>query len=226
MSRNLPGLASPALTRRRTWFGCCAAPLAGSIDLGSWLPCSPSTHSARCWVPTHRTSTGVHRIESRESPIKHARSDIASLPMPFVGDQPFWAERPRHLGTATPPLSPPTAISTVVRETAQHAGNEDLQTEGARSGRSARSRTSRCVRRDPPDRAGYGNKAAWPKPSPRQLNGAHLERSFIRPARRRGFRRRRRTCDHLRRRCSRRSLRAPAAALRLGATEGHIESDR
>ncbi len=57
-----------------------------------------------------------------------ARAGVPSIPVPFLGDQPFWADRLYRLGIATPRVNPRKATSAVIREAAQRAGGTEPKT--------------------------------------------------------------------------------------------------
>ncbi len=64
----------------------------------------------RCAAIVHHCGAGATHAA--------ARSGTPSLPLPFLGDQPFWARRLRELGIASDPLDPRRPTPAAVREAA------------------------------------------------------------------------------------------------------------
>lgn len=56
-----------------------------------------------------------------------ARAGVPSIPTPFLGDQPFWADRLCRLGIATPPLNPRKATREAIREAAHRSDADELR---------------------------------------------------------------------------------------------------
>jgi len=115
----LGGLSDRRVLLSAGWADLTKTRLPANVHPIGWTP-----HAwlfSRCSAIVHHCGAGTTH--------QAAMAGVPSIPMPFLGDQPFWAERLLRLGIGTPPLNPRTANSTAVREAAQHAANEDLQTK-------------------------------------------------------------------------------------------------
>lgn len=113
----LDGLSNRRVLLSAGWADLIDVALPENVHPIGWAP-----HEwlfRRCSAIVHHCGAGTTH--------QAAKSGVPSIPMPFLGDQPFWADRLRRLGIATPPLNPRTATSAAIREAAQLAAVAELR---------------------------------------------------------------------------------------------------
>lgn len=113
----LDGLSDRRVLLSAGWAELTDARLPANVHPIGWTP-----HEwlfPRCAAVIHHCGAGTTH--------QAARAGVASIPMPFLADQPFWAERLRRLGVATPPLNPRKATSAAIREAARQIDEDALK---------------------------------------------------------------------------------------------------
>lgn len=115
----LDGLSDRRVLLSAGWADLTDTHLPDNVHSMGWAP-----HGwlfPRCSAIVHHCGAGTTH--------QAARAGVPSIPMPFLGDQPFWAERLRRLKISTPPLNPRHTTSAAIREAAQQADAADLRTK-------------------------------------------------------------------------------------------------
>jgi UDP:flavonoid glycosyltransferase YjiC (YdhE family) len=114
----LGGLSGRRILLSAGWADLTDTHLPDNVQPMGWAP-----HEwvfPRCSAIMHHCGAGTTH--------QAARAGVPSIPIPFLGDQPFWAERLGRLGIATPPLNPRNTTSAAVREAARRADAAELRT--------------------------------------------------------------------------------------------------
>ena len=114
----LDGLSDHRVLLSAGWADLIDASLPENVHPIGWAP-----HEwifPRCAAVLHHCGAGTTH--------QSARAGVPTIPLPFLGDQPFWAARLCRLGVATPPLNPRKTTSDAIREAAHRADSDELRT--------------------------------------------------------------------------------------------------
>jgi UDP:flavonoid glycosyltransferase YjiC (YdhE family) len=114
----LDGLSDRRVLLSAGWADLTDVSLPANVHPIGWAP-----HQwifPRCAAIMHHCGAGTTH--------QSAGAGVPTIPMPFLGDQPFWADRLCRLGIATPPLNPRKATGDAIREAAHRADADELKT--------------------------------------------------------------------------------------------------
>lgn len=114
----LGGLSERRVLLSAGWADLTDVALPDNVHPIGWAP-----HEwlfPRCAAIMHHCGAGTTH--------QAARAGVPSIPLPFLGDQPFWADRLHRLGIATRPLNPRKITSAAIREATHKADAVELST--------------------------------------------------------------------------------------------------
>lgn len=112
----LEGLSDRRAVLSAGWANLTDTRLPDNVHPIGWAP-----HDwlfPRCAAIMHHCGAGTTH--------QAARAGVPSIPVPFLGDQLFWAERLYRLGIATRPLNPRKTTSAAMRQAIHQAGGTEM----------------------------------------------------------------------------------------------------
>lgn len=114
----LEGLSDRRILLSAGWADLTEVTLPKNVHPIGWAP-----HEwifPRCAAIMHHCGAGTTH--------QAARAGVPSIPVPFLGDQPFWAAQLCRVGIATPALNPRKITSAAIREAACKTSTTELKT--------------------------------------------------------------------------------------------------